>query len=157
MKKKKAGIYIAPNRRRPWEHELHVAEILARNGYYVEFLPEGLLPRADILLDNIEYEIKSPEHFTPNTLEHTLKDALKQSPNLIIDMSRMKKVKEIQVRNFLIRQVRSRKQIKKLLLITKTREEIIEITKIARKKINSHTFSKGIMSASSVQKRKKCN
>lgn len=126
MKKKLAGIYIAPNRRRPWEHELHVAEILARNGHYVEFLSEGLLPCADILLDGMEYEIKSPEHFTPNTLEHTIKDALKQSSNLIIDMSRMKKIKEIQMRNFLIHQVRSRKQIKKLLLITK-REEIVDI------------------------------
>lgn len=126
MRKKPAGIYIAPNRRRPWGHELHVAEILARDGHCVEFLPEGILPCADILLDGVEYEIKSPERFTPNTLEHTIKDALKQSSNLIFDMSRMKKVKEIQVRNFLIRQIRSRKQIKKLLLITK-REEVVDI------------------------------
>ena len=129
MKKKLAGIYIAPNRRRPWKHELRVAEILARNGHYVEFLPEGLLPCADILLDSVEYEIKSPERFTPNTLEHTIKDALRQSSNLIIDMSRMKKVKEAQMRNFLIRQVRSRKQIKRLLLITK-REEVVDILKL---------------------------
>lgn len=44
MERKKAGIYIAPNRRRLWAHELRVAEVLARNGHYVEFLPEGLLP-----------------------------------------------------------------------------------------------------------------
>lgn len=80
----------------------------------------------DILVDGVEYEIKSPERFTPNTLEHTIRNALKQSPNIIVDMSRMKNVSNTQMRNFLIRQARSRKQIKKLLLITK-QEKIVDI------------------------------
>ena len=123
------GKIVIPAGVNPWEHELRAAKILARSGYYVEFLPEGLLPRADILLDGVEYEIKSPERFTPNTLEHTIKDALKQSQNIIIDTSRMKKVKDMQVCNFLVRQACSRKQIKKLLLITK-QEGIIDIFKL---------------------------
>ena len=126
MKNMRQGIYIAPNRCRPWNHELHVAEILARNGHYVEFLPEGLLPCADILLDGVEFEIKSPERFTPNTLEHTIKDALKQSPNIIIDMSRIKKVSSAKMLNFLLNQVRKSKQIKCMLLITR-QEEIIDV------------------------------
>ncbi len=126
----RAGIYIAPGRRRPWKHELRVAEILARNGHFVEFLPEGLLPRADILLDGVEYEIKSPEHFTPNTLEHTLKNAIRQSPNIIVDMSRMKKVSSVRLRSFLVRQIRSRRQIKRLLLITR-QGEVIDIFELA--------------------------
>ena len=66
---KKTGIFIAPGRR-PWKHELRVAEILALAGHYVEFLAEGNLPTADIKLDGIEFEIKSPERFNANTFEH---------------------------------------------------------------------------------------
>jgi len=88
--KRKTGIFIAPGRK-PWPHEMRVAEILSLAGHYIEFLEEGNLHTADIKLDGIEYEIKSPESFNSNTFEHKLKDATKQSPNLIIDTSRMKK------------------------------------------------------------------
>ncbi len=128
--KKKTGIYIAPGRR-PWPHELKVAEILVMNGHFVEFLKEGLLPEADIRLDEIEYEMKSPEHFNPNTLEHTIRDALKQSPNIIIDTLRMKKVRTDQIQRFLIRQIYANSRIKRLLLVTK-QEKVIDIMALTR-------------------------
>lgn len=81
MKNGKTGICVASGRR-PWPHEMRVAEVLVKAGHYVEFLSEGLLPGADIRVDGvIEYEIKSPEHFNSNTLEHTIRDAIRQSPN----------------------------------------------------------------------------
>ena len=89
-----------------------MAEILSLAGHYIEFLEEGNLHTADIKLDGIEYEIKSPESFNANTLEHTLKDATKQSPNLIIDTFRIKKVRDLKVRAFLVNQMRKQKQIK---------------------------------------------
>lgn len=122
----KAGVYIEPGRK-PWAHELRVAEILALAGHRVEFLAEGTLPSADILLDGIEYEIKSPKTTSANSLEHILKRALKQSPNIIIDTSRMKNVRDDNLRKFLVAQVRSRKQIKKLLMVNK-RGQIIDIS-----------------------------
>ncbi len=122
---KKTGIFIAPGRR-PWEHELRVAEILALAGHYVEFLEEGNLPTADIKLDGIEFEIKSPERFNANTLEHTLRDAIKQSPHIIIDTSRMKKVRDRQIQSFLVSQVYKNSRIKHLFMITKT-GKIIDI------------------------------
>lgn len=126
MKNKQAGIYIAPGRK-PWPHETRVAEVLAKAGYYVEFLAEGRLPGADIRLDGIvEYELKSPEYFNSNTLEHTIRKAIRQSPNIIIDTSRMKKVRDYQVRHFLIGQVYKNSRIKRLLMITK-RGVIIDI------------------------------
>lgn len=115
---KKRGIYIAPGRK-PWPHELRVAEILAMAGHYIEFLEEGILHTADIRLDGIEYEIKSPEAFNSNTLEHKLKDATKQSPNLIIDASRIRKIRDDKIINFLVGQVRKQKQIKGMLFVTK--------------------------------------
>lgn len=112
------GIYIAPGRK-PWPHEMRVAEILAMAGHYIEFLEESSLHTADIRLDGIEYEIKSPESFNANTFEHKLKDATKQSPNLIIDSSRIKKVRDDKIRSFLVNQVKKQKQIKKMIFVTK--------------------------------------
>lgn len=126
MKNGKAGIYITPGRK-PWPHELRVAEILAANGHMVEFLREGLLPGADIRLDGmIEYEIKSPEYFNSNTLEHTICKAIRQSPNIIIDTSRMKRTRDCQVQHFLIGQVYKNSRIKRLLMVTK-RGAIVDI------------------------------
>lgn len=126
--KQKVGIYIEPGRR-PWKHEMHVAEILALAGHYVEFLVEGTLPCADIRLDGIEYEIKSPECFNPNTLEHTVRNAIKQSPNIIIDTSRMKRARDARVQKFLVNLIYRNSRIKRLLLITK-QEKIIDIMKL---------------------------
>ena len=72
-------------------------------------------------------EIKSPESFNSNTFEHKLKDATKQSPNLIIDTSRIKKVRDLKVRNFLVNQMRKQKQIKRMIMVTK-RGQIIDIS-----------------------------
>ncbi len=77
-------------------------------------------------MDGVEYEIKSPKTANTNSLEHLLKKALRQSSNIIIDTSRMKKVRDAHVRSFLITQVKSRKQIKKLYMVTKC-GQIIDI------------------------------
>lgn len=126
MQKKKTGIFIAPGRK-PWLHEMRVAEILSLAGHYVEFLEEGGLRTADIKLDSIEYEIKSPESFNSNTFEHKLKDTTRQAPNLIIDTSRIKKVRDLKVRSFLVDQIRKQKQIKKMIMITK-HGQIVDIS-----------------------------
>ena len=76
---------IVPDSRKPWPHEIYVAEVLSDAGYRVEFLKEGNYPEADIKIGNRKYEIKSPETFNANTLEHKIKDAVKQSPNIIIN------------------------------------------------------------------------
>lgn len=123
---KRRGIYIPPGRQ-PWPHELRVAKILAMAGHNIEFLPENHLRTADIKLDDIDYEIKSPESFNPNTLEHKLKDATRQSENIIIDSSRIKKTRDDKIRRFLVNQFRKQPQIKKMLFITK-RGGIIDIS-----------------------------
>lgn len=125
MEKKKAGVFTAPGRK-PWPHERRVADLLALAGHYVEFLPESHVHTADVKIDGIEYEIKSPKSATANSLEHSLKKALKQSSNLVIDSSRLKGVRDDKIRRFLVSQVRSRKQIKRMLFVTKT-GKIIDI------------------------------
>lgn len=126
---KKAKIII-PAGLRPWPHELRVANILAMAmaGHVVEFLPTRTTKTADILLDGIEYEIKSPITDKANTLEHMLKRALRQSPNIIIDSSRTngKRIRDDQIRRFLTSKVRQHKQIKRMIFITRN-GQIIDI------------------------------
>ena len=60
-----------------------------------------------------------------------LKRALKQSCNIIVDTSRMRNVRDDSTRRFLVNQVKMRRQIKKLLMISK-RGQIIDISGLAR-------------------------
>ena len=121
------GKVVVPANANPWPHELRVAKILALAGYAVEFIPETNTKTADILLDGIEFEIKSPKSANANSLEHILKKAVKQSCNIIIDTSRMKNVRDDNTRSFLINQARIRRQINNLIMITK-QGQIIDIS-----------------------------
>lgn len=113
----RSGIFTPPGRK-VWPHEDRVAKILAMAGHNVEFLLENGQKNPDILLDGIEFEIKSPKTVSTNTLEHLLKKGLRQCPNLIIDTSRTK-MRDDKMRSFLVAQMRRTKQIKKMLMITK--------------------------------------
>lgn len=127
MKKStKKGRIIIPAGRKPWPHELRVAEILAAAGHMVEFLPETSLRTTDILLDGVEYEIKSPRSSTPNSLEHLLKKSLKQSQNIIISLMRINGMHS-SILHFLAIQAKTRKRLKKLLVVTK-QGRIIDIS-----------------------------
>lgn len=108
-----------------WPHEMRVAKILAMAGHHVEFLMENGLKSPDILLDGVEYEVKSPKTVSTNTLEHLLKKGLRQCSNLIIDTSRTR-IRDDKMRNFLVAQMRKTKQIKKMIMITK-KGQIIDI------------------------------
>lgn len=120
MKKStKKGQIIIPAGRKPWPHELRVAEILAAAGHMVEFLPETSLKTADIRLDGVEYEIKSPFTNKPDKLERNLKRALKQSKNIIFDSSRTKNIRDDKLYKFLMTKAGQQKQIGRLIFITK--------------------------------------
>ena len=119
MKNNKVGKNIVPVGMKPWSQEMRVAEILAMAGHNVRFLEESNLHTADILLDGVEFEIKSPKSANANSLEHLLKKALRQSPNIIIDTSRTNNFNNVNIKKILISQVKKRKQIKKLIMVTK--------------------------------------
>ena len=121
------GKVIVPANANPWPHEQRVAKILALAGHAVEFIPESNTKTADILLDGVEFEIKSPKSANANSLEHILKKAVKQSCNIIIDTSRMKNIRDDNTRRFLVNQARLRKRIKKLIMITK-QGQIIDVS-----------------------------
>lgn len=118
MTQRKSCIIIDGGRN-PWPHEMRVAKIFADAGYFVEFLPESHIHTADILLNGVDFEIKSPENARAITLERAIKKALKQSRNIIIDSSRMKGHRDDILRKYLIQQAQIRKQIKRMYLVTK--------------------------------------
>lgn len=124
---RKRGKIIIPEGIQIWPHELRVARVLAKAGHAVEFLPTRNVKTADVLVDGVEYEIKSPKSGASNSLEHLLKKALKQSPNLIIDTARMKGMSDEGAKRFLISQSRIRKRIRRLIMITK-RGQVIDIS-----------------------------
>lgn len=130
MKDKKAGIFIEPGRIL-WPQEMRIAKILSLAGHYVEFLLErNSLPTADIKMDGVEYEIKSPETSKLTSIEQLIRKALKQSPNIIIDAARCK-IRSDKLSRYLIYKCREQKQIKKMSLITKS-GQIIDIAKMAK-------------------------
>lgn len=124
---KKRGIVITPANANPWPHERRVAKILALAGHTIEFIPESNIGTADIYLDGIEYEIKSPKTNNTNTIEHRIKDAIRnQSHNLIVDSSRLSGMTDYNLQTWLINKCKMQPQIKKLLFINK-RGQIIDI------------------------------
>lgn len=123
--RERKGIFIESGRK-IWPHEMRVAKLLVALGHDVVFLEESSIHRADILLDGVEFEIKSPRSANSNSLEHLLKKALRQSSNIIVDMSRIKNCHDDSFRRFLITQARNRKQIKRLIMITK-KGQVIDI------------------------------
>ena len=86
------GRIIIPSNADIWEHELSAAKRLASTGRDIEFLPriEGReVKTADILMDGIAWEMKSPESSNLKSLQRILRRAGKQSPNVLIDVARM--------------------------------------------------------------------
>lgn len=120
MRKQKIGKVILPSGVAPWPHEMRVARILSDAGYTVEFIHKVNIKLADIFLDGIEFEIKSPKTSKANSLEHILKKALRQSANIIVDSSRMRAINDAKIQSFLVHQARSRKRIKRIMLVTKS-------------------------------------
>lgn len=123
----KNGEVIIPATANPWPHEVEVAKILARAGHKVRFIPEGLIGTADIYLDGIIFEIKSPRSNKTGTIERRIKEAIRaQSRNIIISSARVKNFPDHQLKNWLIRKCKEQPQIKRMIFVDK-RGKIIDI------------------------------
>jgi hypothetical protein len=122
----KRGRVVTPADANPWPHEQRVAKVLALAGHYVEFIPETNLKTPDIYLDNTIYEIKSPITDNPKKIIRNVKRALEKSPNVIIDSSRVKGLKDEAIRRALKNKVKDLPGLRSLLFINK-RGQIIDI------------------------------
>ena len=112
----------------PEKHELKVARFLAELGYDVEFIPPSNIPgvhRPDILMQGIEWEIKSPKGKGKNTIQKNFKIAVKQSHFIIFDLRRVNIAEEKCIFE-IEKQMKLRPYMKRLLVICKN-ETLLEL------------------------------
>ena len=123
---KKQGKVITPANRTPWPHEMRAARILARAGHTVEFLPENSLRSADILLDGVTWELKSPDGGNLKVIHRNLMRGKYQSGKIIYSSCRMKRVPDVAIARELRSQAYKISGIAKLKFINR-KEEIVDI------------------------------
>ena len=77
-----------------WPHEMDTARALARDGRDVEFIDRGGRGDgcADVRLDGLVWEMKSPKSDKMAMVQKNMRRALHQSPNVIFDARRMKRL-----------------------------------------------------------------
>ncbi len=88
--KNKIGHITVPKNALVQPHEFNVATILSWTGKDVEFMPTSHMHTPDIKYQGLLWEIKSPQGSSSRTIENNMRLALKQSSNIIVDLSRMK-------------------------------------------------------------------
>lgn len=108
----------------PEQHEFEVAKYFASLGKDVKFLRPSQIPNThtpDILMDGLEWEIKSPIGNSKRTIEANFRQAVKQSHYIIFDLRRIK-VPEKQCLAQLEKEFSVRQYVKRLLVIRKSGE-----------------------------------
>jgi len=130
MAQKKEGSIIIPAGLDVWEHELKTAQVLSGHGHIVCFIrkAEGhKIKSADILIDDVPYEIKSPVASKLSAVERNLKRAYHQSVNIVFDSRRMKRLPDKSIQKELLKQLRLTKNIKTILFVNR-KHGVIDIS-----------------------------
>jgi hypothetical protein len=113
----------------PEPYEIEVAWILARHfSATVEFLKpvDGYkIKTADIVMNGLMWEIKSPIGNSVTSIGHHIAKASKQSKYIVFD-ARRAKLPDSDIEKRLQREFRARRSIQRLLLIKKT-GEVVEV------------------------------
>ena len=113
---------------KPSTREMSAAYIL--NDFFksdVKFVVRSDNKTPDFLIKNSYWELKSPTGNGKYNLQHALRNAAKQSENIIID-ARFSKIHISKIKSELSYQFKRSKNIKQLLLIDK-QKNVIEIPK----------------------------
>jgi hypothetical protein len=93
MPRKRVGLIITPPGVFVDRHEKLAADFLAaKMGFDVTFLVPDRHKGAktpDVEMNGLTWEIKSPKGKGSRTIENTIRQALRQSPNIVLDLRRM--------------------------------------------------------------------
>ena len=114
----------------PEKLEFETAKYFAEREKNIVFIRPSSLPhqhRPDILMDDIEWEIKCPIGKSKRTIENNIRKAITQSSYIIFDL-RFIKLPEKHCISQLTEQFYARTKLKKLLIIKKN-GELIELKK----------------------------
>lgn len=129
MARKRIGTIVAPPGVFMDAHEKMTVDFLATKiGNNITFLVPERRKNAktpDIEMSGLHWEIKSPTGRSSRTIENNLRTAIKQSPNIVIDLRRMdgriptnKLLKEVE------HQFNLSESIKHIIVITRKEEHI---------------------------------
>ena len=130
MNQKAKGSIIIPDGVDVWEHELKTAQVLARQGHVICFIAKDNghnIKSADVLVDEVPYEIKSLTSSKLSAVERNLKRAYHRSVNIVFDSRRMKYLPDKSIQNELIKQLMLTKNIKSVLFVNR-KHEVIDIS-----------------------------
>lgn len=108
------------------EHECETVLFLAKLGKNIELIPPSNTPharRADFIMDNLAWEMKSPEQIKKEVLERAFDKALKQSCNVVIDLRRAKGKESFALKHLQKCFVSSRRA-RRLIIVTKRQSMI---------------------------------
>lgn len=111
-------------------HEYKTINVLLMMGEDVELLKKSRTPRsksADIFMRKLVWEMKSPNGKTIRCVEHALRRATHQAPNVIMDLRRMR-ISDDVLTALLEKLFRELRSVRNLWIITKT-EEVIKYKK----------------------------
>lgn len=104
----------------PSQYELDVSGILAKHfGANVEFVPRNTRTTPDFLINNVQWELKSPQGKGKNNIQRQLQYAAHQSANVIIYAGRSK-IHGNKIKREVEYQFRVVKSVKRLLFISKS-------------------------------------
>jgi len=110
----------------PEPHEIRVAEILAAQGKIVVFVQPRTAYKAksfDILIDGVDWEIKSPQGTSKQTIPRQLKRGRQQARHIIIDTSRTK-LDDLAIEKQIRKSLSKHRTIKRVIVITKLKHAI---------------------------------
>lgn len=109
-------------------YEISAAKLLAKHFKAdVEFIMRTNYKTADFLINGEEWELKSPTGSGKYNVEHQIKDAVKQSCNVVFD-ARRSKIHMTKLRHEVQYQFERIKAAKRLILIDKT-NQVVELSK----------------------------
>lgn len=128
MKNSQGKIIIAPGINL-WEQEYETAQALAMAGLTVELIrrsEESRRTSADAMINGFVWEMKAPKADNARAIDRNLRRALHQSPNIIFDSHRMRKLLDAAIERELRKHAREMRSIKHLWFVNR-RREIIDI------------------------------
>jgi hypothetical protein len=121
---KKIGKTIIRDGAYPEKHEFDTAWFLNKCGYDVEFLApvdKDHVKTPDIQMNGILWEMKAPKGAGKYTFQHSFKDALRQSQNIIFDLRR-NTLHEDRCINKIENLFKMSKRVKRLIIITQSKK-----------------------------------
>lgn len=128
MKQPRGKIIIAPDLN-VWPHEYETAKALAMAGMTVEFIrrsEEYRTTSADVIINGMEWEIKSPRSDKASAIDKNSRKALHQSKCVIFDSRRMKRVPDSTIEKELRKSASILRSMKRLVFVNR-RGEVIDI------------------------------